>query len=49
MENSQEQVNGDPYGSGWLIKIDPSDLSEKDELMDSDSYEKFVGWKIDIW
>ena len=43
LENSPEQVNGDPYGSGWLIKIDPSDLSEKDELMDSDSYEKFVG------
>ena len=36
-------VNSDPYGNGWLIKIDPNNPGEKDELMDHLSYEKLVG------
>ena len=43
LENSPDLVNSDPYGSGWLIKIEPINLSEKDELMDHLSYEKLVG------
>ncbi|MBL7200123.1 MAG: glycine cleavage system protein GcvH [Anaerolineae bacterium] len=32
-------VNEDPYGEGWLAKIEPSDLSELDGLMRADSPE----------
>ena len=43
LEDNPDLVNSDPYGAGWLIKIDPSKPNEKDELMDSSSYEEFVG------
>ncbi len=32
-------VNTDPYGSGWLIKVEISDSAQLDELMDSETYE----------
>ena len=38
MDNPQT-VNTDPYGSGWLIKIEMSDPAQLDGLMDSDTYE----------
>ncbi len=35
-------VNQDPYGKGWLVKLELSNLSELDTLMNSDEYDKFV-------
>jgi len=35
-------VNQDPYGAGWLVKIELSQPSELDALMNSDDYDKFV-------
>jgi glycine cleavage system H protein len=37
-------VNEDPYGEGWLAKIDASDLGELDNLMkaDSDEFSAFI-------
>ena len=43
LESNPDLVNSDPYGNGWLIKIDPKNPGEKDELMDYLSYEKLVG------
>ena len=37
-----EVVNEDPYEEGWLIKIQPSDAAELDDLMTADQYETFV-------
>ena len=34
-----ETVNTDPYGSGWLIKIEVSDPAQLDALMDSETSE----------
>ncbi|KAL5544999.1 hypothetical protein UlMin_008783 [Ulmus minor] len=31
-----------PYEDGWMVKIEMSDPSEVDELMDSDQYSKFI-------
>jgi glycine cleavage system H protein len=31
-------INEDPYGSGWIIAIEPSDLREMDTLMDAEAY-----------
>ncbi len=39
LEDSPELINSDPYGDGWLFKIDPSDTSEVDDLLDADEYE----------
>jgi glycine cleavage system H protein len=35
-------VNKDPYGAGWLVKLQLSKPSELDALMDSDKYDEFV-------
>jgi len=35
-------VNQDPYGKGWLVKLELSNLSELDTLMDTDKYDEFV-------
>ncbi|MEZ4961313.1 MAG: glycine cleavage system protein GcvH [Saprospiraceae bacterium] len=35
-------VNSDPYGKGWIIKIELSDPSELDELMSAEAYTALV-------
>lgn len=35
-------VNRDPYGAGWLVRLELSKASELDALMDSDKYDEFV-------
>ncbi len=42
LDGEPEIVNEDPYGKGWLIRINPEDPSEFDELMNDDEYEEFV-------
>jgi glycine cleavage system H protein len=37
--DAPEQINEDPYGEGWLVKIRLSDPSEVDDLMDREAYE----------
>ncbi|MFP3897820.1 MAG: glycine cleavage system protein GcvH [Dehalococcoidia bacterium] len=34
-------VNEDPYGAGWLVRLELSDPSELDALMNSDEYDKY--------
>lgn len=38
-----ETINADPYGEGWMIKVELSNLSELDELLDSDAYRGLIG------
>ncbi|MBM3136491.1 MAG: glycine cleavage system protein GcvH [Chloroflexi bacterium] len=35
-------VNTDPYGAAWFVKLQPKDLKELDNLMDSAAYAKWV-------
>ena len=42
LEDSADLVNTDPYGDGWLIKIKPINVNEKDHLMNFSSYKEFV-------
>jgi glycine cleavage system H protein len=35
-------VNSDPEGDGWFFKLELSDASELDSLMDEAAYKKFV-------
>jgi len=37
-----ELINEDPYGSGWLIKVEVKDKSDLDKLMDSAEYKAFI-------
>jgi glycine cleavage system H protein len=36
--DSPEQINEDPYGKGWLVKVKLSDPSEADGLLDAEAY-----------
>ena len=42
LKDSPEDVNGDPYGKGWMIDIEPNDKAEIDELMDVAAYQTHV-------
>ena len=39
LEGAPESVNTDPYGAGWMIKVEMSNPAELDELMDAEAYE----------
>jgi glycine cleavage system H protein len=38
LEDDPDQVNNDPYGEGWLVKIELSDPSQVDALLDAEAY-----------
>jgi len=40
--DNPELINDDPYGEGWLIKIDPADDTELDELLSAEEYADFI-------
>ena len=35
-------INEDPYQAGWIIKIEMSDISELDDLLDGDAYQELI-------
>ena len=35
-------INSDPYGKGWIVKIELSNPAELDDLLDSAAYEELV-------
>ena len=38
LEAQPELLNSDPYGEGWICRIEFTDASQLDELMDADAY-----------
>jgi glycine cleavage system H protein len=38
LESQPELLNSDPYGAGWICRIEISDPSELDGLMDAEAY-----------
>ena len=36
-------VNSDPYGAGWMIKIEISNLADLDDLLDVSAYTQLIG------
>ena len=43
LEDAPEQVNKDPYGSGWMVVLEPSDAAEATSLLDAGAYRKLIG------
>ena len=39
---SPELINDDPYGDGWMVKVNLSDKSEVDSLLDVDAYKELL-------
>ena len=42
LEDAPETINSDPLENGWIFKITVTNPDELDDLMDLDTYNKFV-------
>jgi glycine cleavage system H protein len=42
LDGSPELVNDSPYEKGWLVKIEPKDVKELDELLDAAAYRELT-------
>lgn len=43
LDATPESVNKDPYGAGWMVKVEISSLGDLDSLMDAETYKKHIG------
>ena len=43
LNDNPELVNDSPYGDGWIIKVEVSDVNELEQLLDSKSYSEITG------
>ena len=42
LEDSPESVNEDPYGKGWIVKIELTNPEEAETLLSCEEYESFI-------
>jgi glycine cleavage system H protein len=42
LPENPEMVNEDPYGDGWMIKVEMNDPEEIEDLMSASEYEEYV-------
>lgn len=42
LEDSPEMINNDPYGDGWIFKIEIKNMEDFDSLMSADQYMEFI-------
>ncbi|MFO7614746.1 MAG: glycine cleavage system protein GcvH [Bacteroidales bacterium] len=43
LADTPEKVNSDPYGEGWIVKLELSDPSQVEDLMDAGQYKEIIG------
>ena len=43
LETTPEQVNSDPYGAGWMIKVKVSNVDDFNGLLSSEAYKELIG------
>jgi len=42
LADDPEKINSDPYGDGWIVRLQPSDGMDEGALMSPDVYQQFV-------
>lgn len=42
LEDEPELVNSDPYNKGWMIKLEISESSQIDDLLDAEAYKTLI-------
>jgi glycine cleavage system H protein len=42
LNNTPEAVNNDPYGAGWMIKMEVDSIADVEALMDAAAYSELV-------
>lgn len=40
--STPEQINADPYGDGWIVKISPTDMEELEDLLTHEEYAELL-------
>jgi glycine cleavage system H protein len=43
LERNPENVNSDPYGKGWMIKVKVANTADYDALLDNEAYATLIG------
>lgn len=43
LTDNPEFINNDPYGKGWMVKIEIKDSSELSDLLDAAAYKNLIG------
>jgi glycine cleavage system H protein len=43
LTNNPELVNSDPYGNGWMVKVEISNADDVNNLLTAEAYEQLVG------
>lgn len=43
LDSNPELVNSDPYGKGWMVKVNVSNVSDYDALLSAADYQALVG------
>jgi glycine cleavage system H protein len=43
LKETPENINEDPYGGGWMVRVRLSEPSEADSLMDVNAYKQSLG------
>ncbi len=43
LADSPDLVNKDPYGEGWMIRVEIADPSELEKLLSADDYKQVIG------
>ena len=42
LDESPELLNSDPYGDGWIVKIQINSIGESNELLSNSEYEQLI-------
>jgi len=42
LQSAPETINDDPYGDGWLIRVELTDPGETDSLLDVEAYKQLL-------
>jgi glycine cleavage system H protein len=42
LSESPGLIGSDPYGAGWIVRIEPGDPEHLDSLLDAEAYEAFA-------
>lgn len=42
LANRPEDINNDPYGKGWMVKIEINEINDLNDLLDAEGYKKLI-------
>ena len=43
LDNNPEDINNDPYGNGWMVKMEVDNIDEVNNLFSAQQYKKLIG------